>query len=231
MTANPVLITGAAQRVGLHLVRRFLEAGQPVILTYRRHREVIDPLTAQGVRCIQADFATDDGVLALAKALAGQPLAAIIHNASSWEQEGGLDDAARHFDAMMQIHAKAPYLLNRHLAPQLEDGGSIIHVTDYTVEKGSDKHIAYVASKAALANLTLSFAKLLGPRIRVNAIAPSLIIFNEEDDEAYKAKTLAKSVMGIEPGCEEIWLAVHYLLTSRYVTGRTIHVDGGRHIR
>ncbi|WP_211355725.1 hypothetical protein [Gallaecimonas pentaromativorans] len=55
MTANPVLITGAAQRVGLHLVHRFLEQGRPVIMTYRQHRKQIDQLTAQGVRCIQAD--------------------------------------------------------------------------------------------------------------------------------------------------------------------------------
>ncbi|MED5525569.1 dihydromonapterin reductase [Gallaecimonas pentaromativorans] len=231
MTANPVLITGAAQRVGLHLVHRFLEQGRPVIMTYRQHRKQIDQLTAQGVRCIQADFATDDGIAALVSALSGQPLGAIIHNASSWDLEADIHDAARHFDAMMQVHAKAPYLLNRHLAGQIEDGGSIIHITDYTVEKGSDRHIAYVASKAALSSLTLSFAKLLGPRVRVNSIAPSLIIFNEDDDAQYKAKTLAKSVMGIEPGCDEIWLAVHYLLNSRYVTGRTLHVDGGRHIR
>ncbi|WP_035481028.1 dihydromonapterin reductase [Gallaecimonas xiamenensis] len=231
MTANPVLITGAAQRVGLHLVRRLKERGLPVIMTYRRHREVIDQLTAEGVRCVQADFATDAGIQALADALQGQPLSAIIHNASSWELEPALDAAACHFDAMMQVHAKAPYLLNRHLAPQVQDGGSIIHITDYTVERGSDRHIAYVAAKAALASLTLSFAKQLGPRVRVNAIAPSLIIFNEDDDEAYKAKTLAKSVMGIEPGSDEVWLAVEYLLNSHYVTGRTLHVDGGRHIR
>ncbi|WP_115718775.1 dihydromonapterin reductase [Gallaecimonas mangrovi] len=231
MTANPVLITGAAQRVGLHLVKRFVDAGQKVIITYRQSRDIIDQLTAQGVRCIQADFSTDDGIVALAKTLAGQPLSAIIHNASSWELEADLDDAGRHFDAMMQVHAKAPYLLNRLLAEQLEDGGNIIHITDYTVERGSDRHMAYVASKAALANLTLSFAKSLAPRVRVNSIAPSLIMFNEQDDAEYKAKTLAKSVMRIEPGANEIWLAVHYLLNSQYVTGRTLHVDGGRHIR
>ncbi|WP_406662875.1 dihydromonapterin reductase [Gallaecimonas sp. GXIMD1310] len=231
MTAHPVLITGAAQRVGLHLVNRLLDAGYPVIMTYRTPRPVLTELRERGVTCLQADFADDEGIKALATALAGQKLSAIIHNASSWELDGEIAEAGQHFDAMMQVHAKTPYLLNRHLAEQIVDGGSIIHITDYTVERGSDKHMAYVASKAALASLTLSFAKQLGPRLRVNAIAPSLIIFNEDDDPDYKARTLAKSVMGIEPGCEEIWLAIHYLLTSHYVTGRTLHVDGGRHIR
>ena len=50
----------------------------------------------------------------------------------------------------------------------------IIHITDYVVERGSDKHIAYAASKAALDNMTRSFARKLAPEIKVNAIAPSL---------------------------------------------------------
>jgi dihydromonapterin reductase/dihydrofolate reductase len=135
---------------------------------------------------------------------------------------------------MMHIHAKVPYLLNLALTDLLQayDGiADIIHLTDYVVEKGSPKHIAYAASKAALDNLTRSFASKNAPNIKVNAIAPSLIIFNQHDTPEYKKKTLKKSLMGIEPGCIEIINSVELLLNSNYITGRTIPVDGGRHLK
>lgn len=105
---------------------------------------------------------------------------------------------------MMQIHVHAPYLLNHALEDLLRGHGhaasDIIHITDYVVERGSDKHIAYAASKAALDNMTRSFARKLAPEIKVNAIAPSLIMFNEGDDEAYRQQALDKSLMKIAPG-------------------------------
>jgi dihydromonapterin reductase/dihydrofolate reductase len=96
------------------------------------------------------------------------------------------------------------------------------------VERGSDKHIAYAASKAALDNMTRSFARKLAPEIKVNAIAPSLIMFNEGDDEEYRQQALDKSLMKIAPGEKEISDLIDYLFTSRYVTGRSFAVDGGR---
>ncbi|TLS81376.1 SDR family oxidoreductase, partial [Photobacterium damselae subsp. damselae] len=80
-------------------------------------------------------------------------------------------------------------------------------------------------------NMTLSFSAQLAPRVKVNAIAPAMIMFNDDDDDAYRAKTLKKSLMEIAPGTDEILEAVDYLLKSRYVTGRTLHVDGGRHLK
>ncbi|MDU3932608.1 MAG: dihydromonapterin reductase [Serratia liquefaciens] len=125
----------------------------------------------------------------------------------------------------------------RQTAPKLraviqgQAGADIIHLTDYVVEKGSDKHIAYAASKAALDNMTRSFARKLAPEVKVNAIAPALIIFNPGDDEHYRQQALAKSLMKIAPGESEVVNLVNYLLDSRYVTGRTHGVDGGRPLR
>ena len=136
--------------------------------------------------------------------------------------------------AMLQIHVYTPYLLNQLLESCLTGGAAgadIIHLTDYVVEKGSDKHIAYAASKAALDNMTRSFARKLAPEVKVNAIAPALIIFNAGDDEAYRQQALAKSLMKVAPGESEVVNPVNYLLESRYVTGRTHGVDGGRPLR
>ncbi|MBP7664250.1 MAG: SDR family oxidoreductase, partial [Shewanella sp.] len=110
-------------------------------------------------------------------------------------------------------------------------GSDVIHITDYVAEKGSQKHIAYAASKAALHNMTLSFAAKFAPEVKVNSIAPAMILFNAGDDAAYQQKTLAKALLPKEAGNEEIIDLVEYLLNSHYVTGRCHNVDGGRHLR
>lgn len=97
------------------------------------------------------------------------------------------------------------------------------------VERGSDKHIAYAASKAALDNMTRSFARKLAPEVKVNSIAPSLILFNEHDDAEYRQQALNKSLM--KTARREVIDTVDYLLTSCFVTGRSFPLDGGRHLR
>jgi dihydromonapterin reductase/dihydrofolate reductase len=106
-----------------------------------------------------------------------------------------------------------------------------MHMTDYVQLKGSKKHIAYAASKAALHNLTLSFSALMAPKVKVNSIAPALVMFNDHDSEEYRAKALKKSLLEICPGAQEAVKAVNFLLDSDYITGQTMHLDGGRHLK
>lgn len=236
-SSAPVLITGGAQRIGLALARSLLAQRIPVIISYRNHYPEIERLTQQGATCLPADFSSNEHIHAFAsqvKSLTPR-LRAIIHNASSWQAENADTPPEQTLAAMLQIHVYTPYLLNLLLEPCLRGqgvaGADIIHLTDYVVEKGSDKHIAYAASKAALDNMTRSFARKLAPEVKVNAIAPALIMFHEHDDETYRQQALDKSLMKIAPGEEEIARLVTYLLDSRYVTGKTLGVDGGRPLR
>ncbi len=233
----PIVITGAAQRIGLALARHFLARRQPVMVSYRTRYPAVEQLESLGAICLAADFSTDDGINSFAQdVIARAPrLRALIHNASSWQPETPDTPAADTLHAMLQIHVNTPYLLNLALAPLLQNqgqaGADIIHLTDFVTDKGSENHIAYAASKAALENLTLSFARKLAPAVKVNAIAPSMIMFNPEDDYEYRRRALDKSLMKLAPGPEEIVALVDYLLSSRFVTGRTFNVDGGRHLR
>ena len=234
---RPILITGAGRRIGLALARHFLNQQQPLIVSYRTRYASIDALEDAGALCIAADFSTPAGIEAFAAQVKERTdgLRAVVHNASAWIPEKPGAALADVMQQMMQIHVTAPYLLNHILEPLLRGHGhaasDIIHFTDYVVECGSDKHIAYAASKAALDNMTRSFARKLAPEVKVNAIAPALIIFNESDDAEYRQKALNKSLMKIAPGEKEIIDAVEYLLGSRYVTGRSLGVDGGRPLR
>ncbi|QYX64123.1 dihydromonapterin reductase [Shewanella putrefaciens] len=236
---SPIIITGVGKRIGYALAKHFLAQGQQVIGTYRSHYASIDELNALGATLYPCDFYDDAQVQALIDALTQLPqVRAIIHNASDWLSDHCQRAPSQVLQRMMQVHVSVPYQLNLALEAQLraavgdEIGGSdVIHITDYVAEKGSQKHIAYAASKAALHNMTLSFAAKFAPEVKVNSIAPAMILFNAGDDAAYQQKTLAKALLPKEAGNEEIIELVDYLLNSRYVTGRCHNVDGGRHLR
>ena len=237
MSASPILITGGAQRLGRHCAERLVQDGHPVIVSYRRERAELDSMRQRGILTLQADFSSEAGILDFIERLKGQTnaLRAIVHNASDWAPDSLDSDAGANFERLFRVHMLAPYLINLHAKSLLdacsEPQRDIIHMTDYVVQKGSRKHAAYAATKAGLDNLTLSFAAQYAPQIQVNAIAPALIMLNEQDDEAYAAKARAKSLMDMVPGPGVIYQSLRYLLDNRYVTGTVMAVDGGRHLR
>lgn len=237
MSTDAILITGVAKRVGLHLAQTFLARGIPVIGTYRTERPALDELARDGAELHHCDFYDEVQIGMLSRLVTQRhsALRAVIHNASDWLGEDSVVPPGDIMWRMMQVHANAPYQLNLALAPLLQacsdPHADIIHIGDYVSSRGSSKHIAYAASKAAQDNLTLSFSSLLAPKVKVNSIAPALVIFDDADDETYREKARNKSLMGHEGGLDEFQHAVDYLLRSSYVTGRVWPLDGGRHLR
>ncbi|WP_252270932.1 dihydromonapterin reductase [Pseudomonas subflava] len=235
MTAPaPILITGAGQRLGLHCALRLLDEGQPVIFSYRSEREGVTLLRERGAIGLQADFSGEAGILDFIEQVKGhtERLRAIVHNASDWETETPGHEAEV-FQRMVSVHMLAPYLINLHCEALLHHGGpaDIVHLGDDVTAKGSAKRPAYCASKAGLDSLTLSFAARFAPAIKVNGIAPALIQFNEGDSAEYRTKRLAETPLGFEPGAEVVYQSLRYLLDNPYVTGTTVTVNGGRHLR
>ena len=258
---DTLLITGAAQRIGLFCALALQQQGYQVIISYRTRHAAVAELEAAGVICLQADLTDLTSLCSLIDDVKRHTpkLRAIIHNASDWQKDlplamdgtvtlAQLQQDAAIFDAMSHIHARAAYLLNRALLPLLQAYVSqsddsqrhadippkmadIIHLTDFVATVGSEKHQAYAAAKAAVENLTFSLARQLAPGIKVNAIAPALLMFNEGDDDSYRQKALAKSLLGVAPGAGEVLDTLNYLLQSRYITGRVLPLDGGRHLR
>ena len=227
-----ILITGAGQRLGFHAAHSLLQDGHQVSITYRKRHAGVDKLMALGATCIQADFSTDSSIRKAITHVQNQveDLTVVVHNASTWSH----DDTSQLegiFDDMMQVHAKVPFLLNYAFQAHYANLRNIIHMSDFVAEVGSTKHAAYAASKAAMDNLTLSFSRKWAPNIRVNSIAPSLIMFNEHDGEQYRKKALSKSLLEIEPGEKVVTDTIKYLLSNHYITGQIIALNGGRHLK
>jgi dihydromonapterin reductase/dihydrofolate reductase len=183
-----ILITGGAQRVGLHCAQRFVEDGFRVLITCRQARPEWQQQPLEGIEVLFADFSTVDGIQQLINQLVNQGvrLRGLIHNASVWQDD---EQQANALQTMFMVHMQAPYLLN--LAhDQLFDPdsiGDIIHISDHVAQRGSARHVAYSASKAGLEAISRSFAAQLAPRIKVNSIAPALIMFN--DGAGHRART------------------------------------------
>jgi dihydromonapterin reductase/dihydrofolate reductase len=228
-----IVITGGAQRVGLYCAERLAADGFQVLITCRHLRDEWQqqPL-APGIEPMLADFSTVEGIeqfIAELKSRAPR-LRAIIHNASLWLDDSSGADALQQ---MFMVHMQAPYLINQQCHELFPAGApaDIIHLTDDVTRKGSAKHVGYCASKAGLEALSRSFAARLAPQIKVNAIAPALIMFNPEDDADYRRRALAKSVLGMEPGPEVVYQSIRYLMDNPDITGSCLPLNGGRHLK
>lgn len=126
----------------------------------------------------------------------------------------------------------APYMINLACEELLRQSSvaDIVHISDDVTRKGSSKRIAYSATKAGMENMSLSFAARFAPTIKVNTIAPALIMQHPEDDQQYLQQAKNKSVMRTIPGPDVVYQTLKYLLDCPYTTGTTLTLNGGRHL-
>lgn len=235
--ANAVLITGTGRRVGLHLAQRLLGSGWPVIAHYRTWTEDVARLQLDGALCVAGDLATEAGLDHLIASVqsAAPSLRAIVHNASDFAATSPLaSDALRQLDSFYAIHMRAPYFLNCAFLDLLincsERRSDIIHITDIYADNPNPIFDLYSATKAGLQNLSLSFAKKLAPKVKVNVIQPGPILFKDWHSPEARKRVLDKTPLGEEGGPEAIGLAIEAIMANDYQTGAIIAVDGGRRL-
>ncbi|PZP23720.1 MULTISPECIES: dihydromonapterin reductase [Pseudomonas] len=223
---TPLLITGTSKRVGYELALSLAERGYDILSVNRTDTSPKHPRIVH----FQADLmdrAQREQLVAHVRTR-HDALRGIVHNASQW-----LDDSLENLEAMLRLHVEAPFQLNLELGDWLKKAGraDIIHICDESASRGSKNHVAYAASKAALQNMTLSFAEMYAPNVRVNSISPGLLILKEDSTPEYVEKTFRKALLEFEPGAEPLIQTVAYLLESNYTTGSNVVINGGRHLR
>ncbi len=235
------LVTGAAVRVGRAIAVELAGAGYDVAIHYRNSKEQADETKAlvesNGRSCVALhgdllDEKMPERLIDGVKQSLGR-LDLLVNNASLFEPDP--DDAfdQQHWRKMMQVNAIAPACLIEAATPMLEQSqsGQVINLCDISAERPWPTYRAYCASKAALANLTLSYARRLAPGIRVNGVAPGIAIFPDSYDEATRQRLIAKVPLGREGTVDDIARTVRFLaLHGSYITGQIIRVDGGRSI-
>lgn len=141
----------------------------------------------------------------------------------------GMSDAQ--WRQMLSINLDGVFYLCNRAAPHLGDGSAIVNLTSVAAHRGAFSNAHYAASKGALGALTRSLARKLAPRSRVNAVAPGIIetAMTTALVEARGAETLATTPLGRLGQPSEIAAVIAFLCSkaASFVTGETIHVNGG----
>jgi pteridine reductase len=238
---NPVvLITGAAKRVGAVIVRTLHGAGFDVVVHHRKSASEAGALQAELERArpgstlvLQAELSQFDRLPELVAQAVGRfgRLDALVNNASAFYPTPiGVVTPAM-WDDLFAANARAPFFLSQAAVPHLQASrGAIVNLVDIYAEKPLKNHTVYVMAKAALQMMTMSLARELGPEIRVNGVAPGVVLWPEhgksEQDKAAVLETIALHRAGRPEDVAEVvrWL----LMDAHYTTGQIIRVDGGR---
>jgi len=238
------IITGGATGIGKAAALSLAEQGVVVVINYSRSgqdaEETLQEVTAAGGQGMtwQADVADDEKVREMVKAVAkryGQ-LDILVNSAGTTnfvplgDLEGLLEE---YWDQALAVNVKGLFFCCRAAAPYLkETKGVIVNVSSRAGLTGVGSSIAYAASKGAVNTLTKSLARVLAPDIRVNAVAPGIVMTRWVAGREDHIKRGSKDVpMGRSCEAKDVAEVIVSLITSAgMVTGQTIVVDGGMHM-
>lgn len=238
LAGKTALITGGAKRLGAATAGALARAGVHCVLHYRSsEREALataEELKGSGVRawCVQGDLADPAAVNTVwdaAVSHAGE-IDFLINSASIFP-EGALDDLSG--DTLLpniQVNTLAPALLARRLA-QTGRAGAVINFLDTMVRDYDRKHVPYHLSKKMLHDLTRMMAVEYAPQVRVNGVAPGLVLPPEGKDTSYLEGLKHTNALQTYGSADQVAESVLFLLRNSFVTGQVIYVDGGRNLR
>jgi len=238
------LITGG-KRIGAVVAAALAARGADVAMSYSRSRaeaeEVVDRVRAAGRRgvAIQADLSQPDAgaelVDAVVERLGGLDI--LVNMASVYVRKPFDDLRAADWDAQLNVDLRAAFLCARAAAVHMRrrGGGRIVNFSDWTAKSGRPRYrgfLPYYVAKAGVIALTEALAlELAEDHVLVNAIAPGPILAPPETTDGERKAVEEATPLGRWGGEDEIVKAVLALLDSDFITGETIRVDGGRHVK
>jgi len=244
LTGKVALITGG-KRIGLSIATELGARGVDVALCYARSREEAERaaanVRASGRRAeiFQADLAAPEQCETLVRTAAETlgRLDILVNMASVYVQHTYDDLTAADWDAALNVDLRAAFLCAHAAVPffRKQGGGRIINFSDWIARSGRPRYrgyLPYYVAKAGVIGLTEALAlELASDNVLVNAVAPGPILAPAETtDEEFHAVEQA-TPLGRWGGEREIAKGVLSLLDSDFITGETLRIDGGRHVK
>lgn len=224
------IVTGGAKRIGAELVRALAADGWHVLIHCNRSTAEAEALAAElgDASVVQADLADPSAADAILAALDGLPPARLlVNNASLFAHDDIGDFTPESWAAHHDVNLRAPALLSRAFAAHVEEG-LIVNMLDAKLAAPNPDFFSYTISKMGFAGLTELCARAFAPRIRVNAIAPSVTMVSGPQSRANFDRVHGLNALGRGVRVEEIVAALRFIVATPSLTGHTILLDGGQ---
>jgi NAD(P)-dependent dehydrogenase (short-subunit alcohol dehydrogenase family) len=209
--------------------------GYSIALHYRGSADEADhtvkEIRALGVDClpIRADLTIPEKINFLFSLVDEfkAPLKVLVNSAAVMPVGKPQELDIKDWDAALDLNLRAPFLLAQVAAKRMTEGGLIVNITDIGAQKTWSRYPSYTVSKAGLESLTKILARALAPTIRVNAIAPGLVLPSDVVTKEKWEKLIEKLPLKRAATLDEVTSALEFLIKNEYITGQTIVVDGG----
>jgi pteridine reductase len=233
------LVTGGARRVGAAIVRSFAARGDAVVLHHGNSPDdamaLATELRADGaqIHVVQEDLvdATAPARIVDAAMRAFGRLDVVISSASVMTRHAFDTVTPAEWEVVEAVNLRAPFFLMQAAARVMPEGGAIVQLSDHLAfEQIFPTLIPHQVTKHAVTQLVRNVAALLAPRIRVNAVAPGLVLAPDDLTDAAMTAFLRDVPLARSGSPADVMQAIHYLVDAPYVTGVTLQVDGGRHL-
>ena len=234
------LVTGAAHRVGRAIAVGLGARGMRVVVHYRSSEAEANE-TARLVRAAGGAAAVVAGDLAqpgipervvFAAAAAFGGLDVLVNSAAVMERTPVGEVTEAQWDAMFAVNLRAPFFAAQAAARAMgERGGAIVNLADLAALETWTGYVPHGISKAGVVQMTRALAHALAPRVRVNAVAPGVVLLPTGWDEAAAERLRHTTPLQRLGSPADVVQAVLYLLEADFVTGEVLVVDGGRHVR
>jgi NAD(P)-dependent dehydrogenase (short-subunit alcohol dehydrogenase family) len=227
------LITGGADRIGRAVALCCADLGYDIALHYsqssEKARATKKEILSKRVNCrlYRSDFNNFSKTVRLVgDASRAAKLSVLINNASLFFESSLQTGSYEEFERLFNVNFKAPYALIKEFA-RIVKRGIIINILDTEIVRNQTRYFDYLLTKKFLSDLTGMAAYHLAPDIRVNAIAPGLILPPAGKDMDFLWKRSEDIPLKTVGSTRSVTHAVKFLIESDFVTGQTIFVDGG----
>ncbi|SDG40061.1 NAD(P)-dependent dehydrogenase, short-chain alcohol dehydrogenase family [Paraburkholderia phenazinium] len=242
LTGKTALVTGASRGIGRASAIALAKQGAEVLIHYSSGEKEADAVVAEiraaggKAQKVGANLRAADGPHTLAKqvrGMVGERLDILVANAGISKAASIEDTTVEDFDDLFAVNVRAPYFLVQQLLPVLGQGSSVVLLSSLGARSAVGVLSAYSATKGAVDTLVKHFASALGERgIRVNAVTPGVVatdMSNFTKTDAGRDIALGMQALKRIAQPDDIAGAVAFLASdeARWVTGDTLHVDGG----
>jgi len=236
------VVTGGAHRLGRAFALTLAYQGYAVLVHYHRSAEqaakTVTEIKTFGVPAfsMQADLTQVEHVeslFLLVDSFLETPnvnlshFSVLVNSAAVMPRGNAQTLSVEEWDTALDLNLRAPFFCAQQASLRMKRGGLIVNVSDIAAGKAWSGFPSYTVSKAALESLTKVLARSFAPSIRVNAIAPGLVLPLENVTEEEWDKLVARLPLKRPATTEEVASALEFLLKNEYITGQTIVVDGG----